>query len=321
MIPYIDVPPWVLFDLGGNPVSIHLFGVLVATGVVVGASLAGRYAERNAIDIDYLRWFGFRLVVGGFIICHIIDVVFYQPDKLADDPLLLLKVWEGISSYGGFIGGLIMFLWYTRARYKPPVSRMELADNAIVGFAPGFWFGRMGCTVAHDHQGVPTDFALAVNFKPGKYSGAQTYDLPYNEYITAHDLGLYEAAFLMPVIVFGVFALIKLAKNRRPGLLLAYSCLVYSIPRFFLEFLRIERTDPRYFGLTAAQYFSIGLFAAGLYVVFKIMPTQTKTTAELVAEREAAAKEAAAARKAAAEREAKSKAKAKASLKKGKKKR
>lgn len=279
MFPFIDVKP---FEIG--PLEIHLFGILVATGVVVGSSLAARYAERNAIDPDYLRWIGFRLVVGGFIICHIIDVVFYQQDKLASDPLILLKVWQGISSYGGFIGGFIMFMWYTQARYKPPITRLELADNAIYAFAPGFWFGRMGCSVAHDHPGVPTDFPLAVEFPPGRYPGYEQFDLPANQAVVAHDLGLYEALYLMPLIVLGV-VLISRWKGRKPGMMLAFACVTYSIPRFFFEFLRIESHDPRYGGLTPAQWFSIMLLGAGLYLVFHAIPRQKATTHQLALER------------------------------------
>lgn len=275
MLPFIDVQP---FDIG--PLEIHLFGILVATGVVLGATLAARYAERHHIDVDWLRWFGFRLVVGGFIICHVVDVLLYEPDKLAEDPLILLKIWQGISSYGGFLGGFIMFMWYTQARYKPPANRLELADNAIIGFAPGFWFGRMGCSVAHDHPGVPTDFPLAIEWPPGRYPGYGPYELDPRLPVQAHDLGLYEALFLMPVIVAGVFLLARL-KGRKPGLLLGYAAVVYAIPRFFLEYLRIESTDPRYLGLTPGQYFSILTLGAGLYVLFAKMPKQELTTLEL----------------------------------------
>lgn len=275
MFPFIDVKP---FEIGF--LEIHLFGILVATGVVIGSSLAARYAERNAIDPDYLRWIGFRLVVGGFIICHLIDVLFYQQDKLAKEPWILLYVWQGISSYGGFIGGFIMFMWYTQARYKPPISRLELGDNAIYAFAPGFWFGRMGCSVAHDHPGVPTDFPLAVEFPPHRYPAAEVYGLDASQPISAHDLGLYEALYLMPLIVLGV-VLISRWKGRKPGMMLAYACVLYSIPRFFLEFLRIESTDPRYWGMTPAQWFSIILLGAGLYLVFYAIPRQKQTTLEL----------------------------------------
>lgn len=281
MFPFIDVKP---FEIG--PLEIHLFGILVATGVVIGSSLAARYAERNAIDPDYLRWVGFRLVVGGFIICHIIDVLFYQQDKLAKDPLILLKVWQGISSYGGFIGGFIMFMWYTQKRYKPPISRLELADNAIYAFAPGFWFGRMGCSVAHDHPGIPTDFPLAVEFPPARYPGAgyQQFGLDPTQPVTAHDLGLYEALYLMPLIVLGV-VLISRWKGRKPGMMLAYACVLYAIPRFFFEYLRIASTDPRYGGFTPGQWFSVLLLGAGLYLIFKAIPAQDLTTAQLAQKR------------------------------------
>jgi phosphatidylglycerol:prolipoprotein diacylglycerol transferase len=277
VLPFVNVKP---FEIG--PLEIHLFGILVATGVVLGAALAARYAEKHAVEVDWLRWLGFRLVVGGFIISHVLDVLLYQPGEIAKDPLVLIKIWQSISSYGGFVGGFLTFMWYTQARYKPPVSRLELADNVMIGLSIGFWFGRMGCSVAHDHPGVPTDFPLAPVWPAGKWKGYGAYDLDPSVAVQAHDLGLYEALFLMPIIVAGVLLLARW-KGRKPGLLVAYAAVVYAIPRFFLEFLRIESTDPRYAGLTPAQWFSIMTLVAGIYLFTRIGKQQT--TAELAAAR------------------------------------
>ena len=40
--------------------------------------------------------------------------------------------------------------------------------------------------------------------------------------------------------------------------------------RFFLDFLRPEETDPRYFGLTFAQYASILAFGAAIYAATRV---------------------------------------------------
>jgi phosphatidylglycerol:prolipoprotein diacylglycerol transferase len=175
-------------------------------------------------------------------------------------------------------------MWYTQKRYKPPITRLELADNAIYAFAPGFWFGRMGCSVAHDHPGVPTDSPLAVTWPAGRWPGYEEFDIARTQAVQAHDLGLYEALYLMPLIVLGV-VLISRWKGRKPGMMLAYACLVYSVPRFFLEYLRLEGPDPRYAGLTPAQWFSIMLFGAGIYLVVHAIPRYKKTTFELAHER------------------------------------
>ncbi len=273
-MPFIDIGPLAPFGL-----KIHLFGILVATGVVVGSWLGARYAEKNEIDVDWLRWAAFRVVIVGFVLAHVIDVVFYQPDKLAKDPALLVYLWQGFSSYGGFIGGIVGFMWFTRKQYEPPVTRMELGDCFVYGFATGFWFGRLGCTTAHDHAGRASEFMFAVIYPSGKHPHAPT--APTQGF---HDLGLYEAMFLMPAIMLGLFLLSKW-KKRKPGLLAAFFAISYAIPRFFLDYLRFPESDPRYLGLTPGQYFSIGLLAGGLFILFKMVPSFDKTVAELVEER------------------------------------
>ena len=67
--------------------------------------------------------------------------------------------------------------------------------------------------------------------------------------------------------------------------MLAYACILYSIPRFFLEYLRLEGPDPRYAGFTPGQWFSVLLLGAGLYLVFRAIPRYKKTTWELAQER------------------------------------
>jgi phosphatidylglycerol---prolipoprotein diacylglyceryl transferase len=44
-------------------------------------------------------------------------------------------------------------------------------------------------------------------------------------------------------------------------------CLAYAPARFMMEFLRLPVNDPRYAGLTPAQWMSIALFIAGLMVL------------------------------------------------------
>ena len=46
-------------------------------------------------------------------------------------------------------------------------------------------------------------------------------------------------------------------------------CMLYAVPRFFFEYLRWEETDPRYAGLTPAQWFSIAAFTAGATLVYR----------------------------------------------------
>src|SRR4051812_5277117 len=119
MIPYIHVPdlqigssPIIFHGIKFWPIALHPFGLLVATGVLVGSSLATRRARLKGYDLDKLNSFITWMLVAGFVLSHMIDEVFYHPKEIVARPWSLFMVWEGLSSFGGFIGALVgIFLW------------------------------------------------------------------------------------------------------------------------------------------------------------------------------------------------------------------
>src|SRR5688572_4324835 len=95
------------FRLGELDVGIPIqaFGVIVAVGVLIGAGILRRYAEWHGVPDDQIRGLTGWITVTGFIGAHVFDVLAYQWNDFVNDPILILQVWKGISSYGGFLGG------------------------------------------------------------------------------------------------------------------------------------------------------------------------------------------------------------------------
>ena len=266
MFPHIDIPP---IDLGF--LELQPFGILLAAGVLFGSYMGRRFLDKHNMDEDTSRWYVFRVVVIAFLLAHIINAVLYEPDRLAKDPLLFIKVWDGISSYGGIMGGLATFLLMVWRVPRETFNRERWMDMSVYALTPGFWFGRMGCSVVHDHIGSATDFALGVNFPAGKHQLAIAGGVH-------HDLGLYEALFLMPAIWITILIIGRISR-RRDGLISAVAGVMYSVPRFFLEYLRPETSDPTYFGFTAAHYFSIIMFTASVGLLIKLYAKKNYTRA------------------------------------------
>ncbi len=291
MLPYIHIDP---FKIG--PIELQPFGILLATGVLFGSYMGRRFLDRHNMDDDTSRWLIFRLVIWGFVICHFVNALLYEPGRVFQaklelpfgrgahapppaGPLVLLYVWDGISSYGGIIGALVTYLVFTR-NVPQPFNRWRWLDMLTYALVPGFWFGRMGCASVHDHVGVATNFPLAVDphHVINIYGDGTARALEQFSGHPAHDLGLYEAMFLMPAIWITVLVLARITR-RRDGLIAAVAGIMYSIPRFCLDFLRLEKSDPRYFGLTPAQYFSIAMFIGSIFLLRKIYTTSQFTIA------------------------------------------
>lgn len=254
-LPYWEVPP---IPLG--PVKLQPFGILVATGVLVGAHIGRKRAEKLGVDDDLMRYLIGWTVICGFIGAHVFDVLFYQQDKLSDDPLLLIKIWAGISSYGGFLGAVFGYLAF-RKIYNVK-NDLVMADLAAWSILPGFTFGRAGCATVHDHPGALSDFFLAVDFPKDSHVGSMYGFGP------RHDLGFYELLFLIALNI--VFFTLVLTKERRHGFAMAVIAIGYAPVRFLLEPMRLKSTDPRYLGLTFAQWVSVALLVTGITILIKI---------------------------------------------------
>ena len=269
-LPYFDVPTFHLWKLDLQP-----FGMLVATGVLVGAELCRRYSLRFGIDDDDLRKLTGWVVVSGFIGAHVFDVIAYQHAEFHDNPLVIIELWKGISSYGGFIGGSIGFAGFVGYKRMRPGL---LADVIMVGLLPGFAIGRIGCTIVSDHIGRTTSFflgfdyplrALQARFCPGGLP-CKMPEFPNAGAMTrAHNLGFYELMYLILVCAVVLPLAFRRARTRplAAGFIAVLVGLLYAPVRFFLEFLRLNSSDPRYLGLTFAQWASIIAFAVAGYLL------------------------------------------------------
>jgi phosphatidylglycerol---prolipoprotein diacylglyceryl transferase len=267
-IPYITAPEKTLIEdlpLIG-PLKLQVFGPLVAIGVIVGWNRCLKYAQTKDLDGYLFRDYLFWLLVAAFTISHWVSVIFYFPHQIEEDPLVLLQIWNGLSSVGGFFGafvGMMLYLrWYCGRQPhigKQPV--MVYADATIFGLLAGWCFGRLGCSLVHDHPGkvVPEGTFLAVG--------------PWPDGSWRYDLGLVELMFAVSLMAFVYF----FSKWDRwpPGRLTGLVAATYAPFRFYLDSLRADEVarkviatpDARYAGLTPAQWFTIAFFLAGLYLL------------------------------------------------------
>lgn len=280
-------------DLG---IPIQAFGVIVAAGVLIGAWLLRRYAEWHGVEDDHIRGLLGWVTVCGFLGAHEFDMIFYNWAKIGDATIvqpaswwpfgealypsnwpLPLKIWEGISSYGGFIGGAIgfaIYVWWKRL----PVRLM--ADITIVGLLPAFSIGRIGCTVVSDHIGAAVDRSkwyafLAMDYPRSMNLGNLSEHYPdiKTEYIRAWNLGLVEFLYLIPVNAVILWFAFRTKQRPKAGFLTALAGLLYAPIRFFMDFLRPEDSDPRHLGLTFAQWASLIALGTAAYVIMRIMKT------------------------------------------------
>jgi phosphatidylglycerol---prolipoprotein diacylglyceryl transferase len=302
------------FHLGAIEVGIPIqwFGMIVAVGVLIGATPLRRYAEWHGVSDENIRSLLTWVMVSGFLGAHEFDMIAYQWDKIGDSTFvepaswwflspslwpsnwpLPLRIWDGISSYGGFIGGSIgfaLYVWWKRL----PVRLF--ADITIVGLLPAFSIGRIGCTVVSDHIGAAVGadrwYAfLAMNYPIGSVpehvlpseivTKLHSHQADPNMIFPMWNLGLIEFLYLVPVNLLILWLAFRPSKRSPAGFVTVLTGVLYAPVRFFLDFLRPEDTDPRYLDLTFAQWSSILAFGVAVYAAIRIL--KTGSPAETVA--------------------------------------
>lgn len=248
MIPYFEVG-----TLEFGFLRLHPFGMLAALGAVSGVAYGYYLAQRDyragKVLLDLAPWF----LVPGFLLAHLVSILFYFPHRIGDVHFwTLINLTQGLSSFGGLFGGTLGAYVFLR-RHRLPV--LPWLDIMVCGFALAFVFGRIGCAIAHDHPGLPTDFFLAVDYPPrdGFPAGPR------------HDLGFYELLFW--VVAFAGFH--WLGRRPRPhGFFVAIAIVLFCPIRFGLDFLRTA--DRVYFGLTFAQWSCIAVLPVGIYLLYRL---------------------------------------------------
>lgn len=250
MIPYYELKEIML--PGGHPVAV--FGGLVAIGILVGAVYAERRARAVGVPVGEVPGAILSAVVPGLIVAHLVAVL---PHEEAWRPDVLLRFWDGMSSFGGLAGALLgLGAYYWRVR-RPWLATADLLSEALV---VGWVFGRLGCTLVHDHVGRLSDSMLAVTFPDG----------------ARLDLGLVEWLYTVAVLVPALGVLVR--RRRAAGTSVVVLALLYAPFRFVADFLRqtdLPGPDPRWLGLTAAQYGCLVL--AGIAVAMLLRPGRERT--------------------------------------------
>ena len=228
MFPYFEQPAITL-----GPVTLHAFGMLVAAAILLGRWMLVRRAETRGLDGEMASRLVLWMVASGLLSAHLVAVTLSDPRDVLQDPLVLIRLWEGLSSVGGIAGGIFAGLWLMRRSGLKPSEVRAYLDLVAFVFPFAWILGRAGCALAHDHPGILTDGWWAVQYPDGP----------------RFDLGLLE--FFYALFLAGLFQWLD-RRPRRDGFYLGLFLVLYGPVRFFLDELRVG--DAQYLGFTPAQY-------------------------------------------------------------------
>lgn len=264
MIAYPEIDP-VVVALG--PVKIHWYGMMYLIAFASVWWLGKRRASQphsiiRPDQIDDLVFYGaLGAVLGG----RIGSVFFYNIDSFINDPLYLLKIWQGgMSFHGGFMGVLVAMEWYRR---KIGCSFFQLTDFIAPLIPLGLAAGRLGNFINAELWGAPGTVPWAMKlsceqFPPDRYvdfAGPLCFS-------PRHPSQLYEMIF-EGLLLFILLWLIS-AKPRPVMTVSGYFLMLYGMARTGVEFIRLPDAHIGY--LLNTDWLTKGIVLSVPMIIFGI---------------------------------------------------
>jgi len=246
-----------LFQLGA--LTIHTYGVMLAIGFFVGIKLAMSQAKKEGVSPEKILDLGLIIIISSLIGGKILEIGVNYKYYIENPKEILISLRFGGVYYGGLIMAVAASLWFMKRKELPT---WKICDIFAPSIALGVAIGRWGCFFAGCCWGKPTTLPWAITFtNPYTY---QVVGTPLN--VALHPTQIYHS--LTNLSIFLVLIAIRKKKSFQGQLFWLY-ILLYSITRFFLEFLR---DDPRGFlfagALSTSQF--LGILAVVLSVVMLI---------------------------------------------------
>ena len=232
------------FELFGR--DIPFYGVCFWVGIALGCAVMFSLRARKKIEVFDLVSAAVFTMIGVLIGSKGLFLLITLPEIIENDVPLLAVIKGGFVFYGGMLGGLAGLCIYVRM-YR--LNLKDFLDLFALAVPLGHAVGRVGCFISGCCYGI-------------EYSGPLCYT--YSETLGSTPLGvpllpiqLIESAALL--ILFAVNLILYLKNPSKQGRPTSVYLIGYAVIRFVIEFFRGDRDRGIYFGLSTAQWVSIGI--------------------------------------------------------------
>lgn len=282
MIPFPNISPELFtISLGSFEFALRWYALAYIVGIVLAFQISLMALRRAHLWVkapmsdnqleDLLFWVTIGIILGG----RMGYVLFYQPGVYLNDPLSIVRVWEGGMAFHGGVIGVVLSGWlYCR---KHGLPKLSTSDLVVLGAPIGLLLGRIANFINAELWGRATDLPWGVAFP-----GAAAQDCGQLAGLCArHPSQLYEA-LLEGAILLAVLLWLGFRKGalKFPGRITGTFFAGYGLARFVVEFARqpdaqfISEGNPlglafhiNGVGLTMGQILSLPMILFGLWMI------------------------------------------------------
>ena len=213
-----------------GPIRLRWYGILIASAVLIGVSLAQKVAQRKGLNPDIVSDLAIWLVLGAIPAARLYYVLF-QWDYYRNNPGEIIAIWHGgIAIHGAILGGMLATFIFCRLK---KLSFWRLADTVAPSLILGQAIGRWGNFFNSEAFGAPTDLPwklfIPVGNRPQGLGNLEFY----------HPTFLYESLWNLGTFALLMWLTFRFTKLRAGSIFLIYT-IAYSLGRVWIEGLRMD---------------------------------------------------------------------------------
>lgn len=301
----------VILDIPGTPLALRWYGLAYVAGFILGYMVLLALSKRRlyVVEPGKLGDFITSVCIFGVLLGGRLGEFFFYwlPENglsgFLDDPLWVVRVWEGgMASHGGILGVLTVACLYA---YRNKLSALAVCDGLAIVAPIGLFFGRVANFINGELYGRITDSALGVKFPQELFelpaadrvaalaqveqaAGAPLAQLAHEnegsfdtllrlcrensavqDALAPYLHGRYPSQLFEAVgeglLIFAVLITLRLTlKNARAGLFSGVFCLLYAAARITCECFK-QPDAAVWNGITEGQLLSLIVVAMGVF--------------------------------------------------------
>jgi prolipoprotein diacylglyceryl transferase len=235
LLGFIPSPAKGILHLG--PIPLHAYGLCLAVGVLVAASVAERRWEARGGKPGTIGEIGLIVVISGVVgarVYHLFTGYDWHTGGIAGT----VKIWQGgLSIWGAVGGGAIAVVIVAHRKGLPTLKLLDaIAPGVVLAQAIGRWGNYFNQELFGRPTKWPWGLEIDVAHRPTQYLAYKTFQPTF----------LYESLWCL--LVFGLLVWAERRFPFREGQTFVLYVALYTFGRFFFELMRSDPAS-RLFGV------------------------------------------------------------------------